>query len=101
MLIIKQDIICQPFYYYPGTKIAINTTLIIKNHPTTLSISPLYSQSIIILPIQHLIIIILGRTLNPLILGLDKLIPLSPVRVLLLEGTLFVGVPLFKAHEFV
>jgi hypothetical protein len=50
--------------------------------------------SIIILPIKDLIIIILSGTLDPLILGFDESVPLSPARILLFKSTLFVYVSL-------
>ena len=57
--------------------------------------------SVVVFPIEHFVVIVLGGALDPLVLGLDEPVPLRPAWVLLFHVPLFVGVSLLEPYQLV
>lgn len=58
-------------------------------------------MSIILLPIENLPVIVLLNTLNPAVLWLHEPVPIGPVRVLNLDTSLLIGIPLLETDQLV
>lgn len=57
--------------------------------------------SVVVFPVQDLVVVVFGGVLDSLVLWLDEPVPLCPAGVLLLQVALFVGVSLLEADQFV
>lgn len=57
--------------------------------------------SVIIFPVEHLVVVVFSGAFDPLVLRLDEPVPLRPARILLFHVPLLIRVSLLEPYQLV